>query len=123
MAIMNYIISDMRPLSTVESVAFRDMISKVAPHVEIVTRKTIGTQIDTKVSAMTANIISTLEKVEYASTTADIWTAHQRSYFGAVIFSLTISRIRTKIKGISLTRIRIRIKGFKRTRTGIRIKN
>ncbi|KAK0143398.1 hypothetical protein N1851_018469 [Merluccius polli] len=77
---------DMLPLSTVESEAFRYIIAKipirgggrgVAP-----CRHTFAKFIDREYEQMNIELKKSFEELEYISTTADIWTVHNRSFMG-----------------------------------------
>uniref|UniRef100_A0A3Q4H3B9 HAT C-terminal dimerisation domain-containing protein n=1 Tax=Neolamprologus brichardi TaxID=32507 RepID=A0A3Q4H3B9_NEOBR len=83
--IARYVVEDMKPISTVESHAFRQLISHIpvrgragkAP-----CRKTFSSFLDQEYANMESELKNTLDMVEYISTTADIWTVHNKSFLG-----------------------------------------
>ena len=84
--IAGYVVGNMLPLSTVESKSFRAILAKipirgggqgVAP-----CRNTFDKFIDNEYEKMNIELKKSLEELEYISTTADIWTAHNKSYMG-----------------------------------------
>lgn len=83
--IARYVVEDMLPISTVESVAFRELISKIpVKRREGVPpcRKTFSKYLDNEYAKMEVELKKTFEKLEHVSTTADIWTAHNKSFLG-----------------------------------------
>ncbi len=82
--ISRYIVEDMLPLSTVESDSFRAIIAKIPARegVSPPCKNTFSKCIDAEYAKMNAELKKTFEHVEYISTTADIWTAHNKSYLG-----------------------------------------
>ncbi|XP_065893472.1 uncharacterized protein [Dysidea avara] len=84
--VMEYIIDDMLPLTTVESPAFKKLINELSPcPVQLPDRKTLSSYIEQEYDAMMRLIKETLGTVEKVSTTADVWTAHHRSYLGVTV--------------------------------------
>lgn len=84
--IARYVVENMLPLSTVESESFRAILAKipirgggrgVAP-----CRNTFAKFIDGEYEKMNIELKKSFEELEYISTTADIWTAHNKSYMG-----------------------------------------
>lgn len=82
--IARYVVENMLPLSTVESDSFRAIIAPIPKRAEVgpPCRKTFSKYIDTECAKMIAERKKTFEYLEYVSTTADIWTAHNKSYLG-----------------------------------------
>ena len=79
-----YIIDDMQPLSTVESPAFRKLISNICA-TQIPDRKSFIQHIDKVYDSMLSKIKQILEKIDVVCTTVDVWTAHHRSYLGMTV--------------------------------------
>ncbi len=84
--IARYVVENMLPLSTVESESFRAILVKipvrgggtgVAP-----CRNTFAKFIDSEYEKMNIELKKSFEELEYISTTADIWIAHNRSFMG-----------------------------------------
>jgi len=79
-----YVIEDMRPLSTVESPAFRKLINSVCP-TQLPDRKSFTAYLDTVYDPMVDKVKKTLQKVDIVSTTVDVWTAHHRSFLDMTV--------------------------------------
>ena len=79
-----YVVENMLPISTVESDSFRALISKIPRKVGVgpPCRKTFSKYIDTEYARMNAELKKEFEQLEYLATTADIWTAHNKSFLG-----------------------------------------
>uniref|UniRef100_A0A8D0A5B8 HAT C-terminal dimerisation domain-containing protein n=1 Tax=Sander lucioperca TaxID=283035 RepID=A0A8D0A5B8_SANLU len=84
--IARYVVENMLPLSTVESESFRAILAKipirgggrgVAP-----CRNTFAKFIDSEYEKINIELKKSFEEIEYISTTADIWTAHNKIYMG-----------------------------------------
>ncbi|KAK0137463.1 putative AC9 transposase [Merluccius polli] len=82
--VARYVVEDMLPLSTVESASFRELVSKIPVRggVRLPCRKTFSNYIDAQYAEMNVELKRTFDKLEYLSTTADIWTACNKSYLG-----------------------------------------
>ena len=74
----------MLPISTVESDSFRALIAKIPTRGGASTpdRRTFSKYLDAEYVKMNAELKKSFDKLDYVSTTADIWTAHNRSYLG-----------------------------------------
>ena len=87
--VAKYIIDDMLPLSTVESPAFRKLVSGLLSaslqSVEMPNRKSLSSYIQKAYEMMVKKIKETLEGVSQVSTTADVWTARHHSYLGMTV--------------------------------------
>lgn len=60
---------------------------KIATHnnVRLPQRKTFASDLEREYATMEANLKAELEEVDFVSTTADIWTANNRSYMGIIM--------------------------------------
>uniref|UniRef100_A0A671TQG9 HAT C-terminal dimerisation domain-containing protein n=1 Tax=Sparus aurata TaxID=8175 RepID=A0A671TQG9_SPAAU len=79
-----YVIKSMLPLSTVEDDSFRAIIAKIPKKAGACTpcSKTFAKYLDAEYPKMNTELKKCFEEVDFLSTTADIWTAHNRSYLG-----------------------------------------
>ena len=82
--ISEYVVEDVLPLSTVESPAFRKLIGRISS-APIPDRKSFTQHLDKAYDEMEKKVKEALENIDSASTTADVWTAHNRSYFGMTV--------------------------------------
>lgn len=79
-----YVVKSMLPLSTVEDDSFRAIIAKIPRKAGVCTpcSKTFAKYLDVEYAKMNTELKKSFEELEFLSTTADIWTAHNRSYLG-----------------------------------------
>ena len=79
-----YVVENILPIKTVESDSFKAIIKKipVRENVKIPCRKTFSKYLDDEYANMHRELLKAFEEIEYVSTTADIWTAHNKSYLG-----------------------------------------
>ena len=97
--ISEYIIEDMLPLSTVESQAFRRLIGGISS-AQVPDRKSFTLHLDKVFEAMEQKVKATLEVIDAVSTTADVWTGHNRSYLGMTVHwvdSTTLKRCKAAL--------------------------
>uniref|UniRef100_A0AAQ4QFC3 HAT C-terminal dimerisation domain-containing protein n=1 Tax=Gasterosteus aculeatus aculeatus TaxID=481459 RepID=A0AAQ4QFC3_GASAC len=83
--IPRYVVDDMHPLSTVESVAFRQLISKISVingGSGQMCRNTFSSYLDREYAKMQVELKKTFEGLQHVSTTSDIWTAYNKSFLG-----------------------------------------
>ena len=66
-----YVIEDMRPLSTVESPAFRKLLGSICP-TQLHDRNSFTVYLDTVYDSMVSKVKKTLETVDIVSTTIDV---------------------------------------------------
>ena len=75
------VIEDMLPLSTVESPAFRKLVNGISlAQVSLPDRKSFTVHLDKAFDAMNQRVKSTLDGVDFVCTTADVWTAFNKSF-------------------------------------------
>ena len=82
--ISEFVVEDVLPLSTVESPAFRKLISGISS-AQVPDRQSFTQHLDKAYDEMERKVKESLENIDSASTTADVWTAHNRSYFGMTV--------------------------------------
>ena len=83
--VASYIVEEMLPLSTVESPSFRNILSKIkiiGKGQPTTDRKTFTAYLDNCYKEMEIELKQQFETVEFVSTTADIWSSHNKSYMG-----------------------------------------
>ena len=83
-AIARHVVEDMKPISTVESTSFKHIVSliPVAGGSRQMCRKTFSSYLEKQYTKMEKELKTTFEGLGYISTTADIWSAHNRSFLG-----------------------------------------
>lgn len=79
----------MLPLSITEHPSTREMMAVMRPEFTLPSRRTLGRDLDTCMERVRSNLITTLYGIKIVATTADSWTAHNRSE--SKYFFLTLS--------------------------------
>uniref|UniRef100_A0A3Q3F7Q8 BED-type domain-containing protein n=1 Tax=Labrus bergylta TaxID=56723 RepID=A0A3Q3F7Q8_9LABR len=85
--VAEYVVEDMLPLSTVNSPAFKKF--HVLPD-----RKTFAKDLDKADAVMEKELKKTLDAQQYVSTTADIWSANNKSFMGVTKAAIACKRFR-----------------------------
>ena len=104
-ALAEYVIEDMQPLTTVESPAFRKLIGSICPY-QLPDRKSFTQHLEKIYDMMVKKVKEVLEAVDGVSTTADVWTAHHRSYLGMTVHWIdkdTLKRCKAAIACVRIT--------------------
>ena len=80
-SLVSDIIEDILPLSTVESPAFRKLVSGISSlaQVSLPDRKSLTAHLDKAYDTMDQRVRSTLDGVDF------VWTAHNKSFFGMTV--------------------------------------
>uniref|UniRef100_A0A3Q3MSV0 BED-type domain-containing protein n=1 Tax=Labrus bergylta TaxID=56723 RepID=A0A3Q3MSV0_9LABR len=92
--VAEYVVEDMQPLSTVESPAFKKLVSKIPTNAS-----------NDKVTAAAA-LKKTLDAQQYVSTTADIWSANNKSFMGVTVHWIDADALTRKKAAIACKRFR-----------------
>ena len=104
--ISEYVIEDILPLSTIESPAFRKLVSSISSaQVSLPDRKSFTAHLDKAFDMMDQRVKSTLDRVDFVCTTADVWTAHNKSFFGMTVHWIDPSTLQRCKAAISCTRL------------------
>ena len=99
-----YVIEDMLPLSTVESHAFRKLLNSLCS-TQIPDRKSFTDHLDHQYDLVVQKVKSSLASVEHVSTTADVWTGHNRSYLGMTVHWIDPATLERRKAAISCCRV------------------
>ena len=76
--ILKLVTTDLQPLSVVENTAFRELLTKIDPEYEIVSRKRLDLQLlPERYHAERGKLLQEMEAVEYVSISTDFWTSRQ----------------------------------------------
>ena len=101
--VAQFIVNDMLPLSTVESPSFRKLINALSSSVQLPDRKSLSSYLEKAFESIIEKVKEALDGVDRVSTTADVWTAHHRSYLGMAAHWID----HTYVKKSSLTHIKL----------------
>ena len=81
-AVVKYIVSEMRPLRTVNSESFREMLLTFNPRAEVMGQEKLRSRISEAFTSFKVNLISKLKNIDHVCITTDAWTANKRSFLG-----------------------------------------
>ncbi|CAM4537339.1 unnamed protein product [Leuciscus chuanchicus] len=107
--VASYVVEEMLPLSTVESLSFRKIICKIpiaGTDQPFSDRKTFAMYLDKCYAMMESELKKTFESTEYVSTTADIWTCHNKSYIGMTAHWIDPSNFHREKAALACKRIK-----------------
>ena len=79
---LNFVVSDMQPLSVLEGGGFKRLMEYVNPRVKVMCYETLKTRLIKKFEAVLEQVKTEIADVQYVCTTADIWSQQARSYLG-----------------------------------------
>ncbi len=103
-----YVVEEMLPLNTVDSPSFRAIINKIPTTVnaELPHRTAFSSYMEKEFAVMERNLKAALNEVDFVSTTADIWTANNRSYMGVTLHWISKSTLERNKAALACRRIR-----------------
>ena len=95
-------------MSTVEKPAFRRLVTRLAniDQCHIPCRKTVTDKINELRTNKTEEMISTLQRISYVCTTADIWSCMNKSYFGVTCHFIDPDSFQRKSYMLACERLR-----------------
>ena len=99
-----YIVEDMLPLSTADSPAFRKLIGGVYS-TQVPGRKALTLHLDKVFVGMESKLKGILETVDFVCTTADVWKACNRGFFGMTIHWIDPTTLQRRKAAIACTRL------------------
>ncbi|KAF2890205.1 hypothetical protein ILUMI_15968, partial [Ignelater luminosus] len=82
--VINFIVEEMRPICTVEKPAFVKLVEGLSGK-NPCDRKTLRSKLEAAKSTVIGYIKEELAKTKYVCTTADIWSAQNKSYLGVTV--------------------------------------
>ena len=104
--VAQFIVNDMLPLSTVESPSFRKLINALSStSVQLPDRKSLSSYLEKAFESMIKKVKEALDGVDHVSTTADVWTAHHRSYLGMTAHWIDQKSLKRQKAAIACVRV------------------
>ena len=82
MRIFDYIVADARPISTVDSTYFRNMLKEITPRVNICCAKTLKKMVAKSYIDFKSKLKVKFESAVSVCLTADVWGSLKRSFLG-----------------------------------------
>ncbi|KAK0144052.1 putative AC9 transposase [Merluccius polli] len=107
--VASFIVEEMLPINTVESPTFRKILSKIpltGDRRPCSDRKTFTAYLDECYLKMESELKKTFESLPYVSTTADIWSSHNRSFLGITVHWINPRNFKREKAAIACKRIK-----------------
>ena len=104
--IIDFVIEDMQSFSVVEQPAFVRLIHSLQPTKKVINRKAAVVAVEKRFENMMSKLVTELEAVKYLCTTADIWTAHNRGFFGTTVHWIEASTLCRRSAELGCSRFR-----------------
>ncbi|KAK1884417.1 Transposable element Hobo transposase [Dissostichus eleginoides] len=109
--VAEYVVEDMQSLSTVESPAFRKLVSKIPVNTTndkqvLPDRKTFAKELDKAYAIIEKELRKTIDAQDYVSTTADIWSPNNKSFLGVTVHWIDADTLKRKKAAIACRRFR-----------------
>ncbi|XDV25909.1 hypothetical protein PO909_029735 [Leuciscus waleckii] len=105
--VAGFIVEYMLPLSTIESPRFRKILDKIpATRKPTSDRKTFSHYLDKCYSDMESKLKRTFESLDHVSTTADIWSANNKSYLGMTVHWIDSISFKREKAALACKRVR-----------------
>ncbi|KAF7705749.1 hypothetical protein HF521_021035, partial [Silurus meridionalis] len=107
-AIERYVVENMQPVSTVESPAFRQLVSMItcSGRTQQMGRKSFSNYLDKEYSKMESVLKTTFEGLQYIATTADIWSVHNKSFLGLTAHWINTATLQCQKAALACKRIK-----------------
>lgn len=101
---VNYIVADAKPLSTVDSEHFMKMVGCLNPRFEMFSRRTLASMVAKEFTAFKSELIALVAKVGTVCLTADAWSSNRRAYLGVTLHWLNDSTFARQSRPLALKR-------------------
>lgn len=96
----------MQPLRLVEEPSFIELIKRVQPKRNVLSRPTLTLLLNERFIEMKNKIREQLTTIQYVGTTADVWSASRRSFLGMTVHWLDPITLNRKSAAISCFRLK-----------------
>ncbi|KAL0202532.1 hypothetical protein M9458_000550, partial [Cirrhinus mrigala] len=103
--VLNFLVDDVQCFSLVEQPSFRKLIEGISGGKKVMCRKTLMQRIDREFAVMKESVISKLINVDTVCTTADIWSAQNRSFFGVTCHWIDKDTLERHSAALACTRL------------------
>lgn len=107
--VFNFIVEDCQSFHLLEQPGFRKLIAGLTEGFMCMDRVALFTKVDQAFSRMREELVAKLRGVQYVCTTADVWTANGRSFFGMTCHWIDTDSLERKSAALGFTRLQGRI--------------
>lgn len=102
--VLEYIITEMRPLRTVEADSFKALVMGLCPSATVMCRQTLKERINCAFDDMKTKLQSEFSNTDYICTTADLWSSANRSFLGMTAHWIDKQNLTRKSVGLACVR-------------------
>ncbi|XP_072224584.1 uncharacterized protein zbedx [Leuresthes tenuis] len=103
--IFTFIVEDCQSFYVLEQPGFKKLIAGLTEGLKTMDRVTLFTKVDLRFSRMREELMAKLSKIQYVCTTADIWTASNRSFFGMTCHWIDTETLERKSAALGFARL------------------
>ncbi|XP_053300187.1 uncharacterized protein zgc:161969 [Pleuronectes platessa] len=107
--IYDFIVEDCLSFYVLEQPGFMKLITGLTEGLKSMDRVTLFTKVDQSFSRMREELMSRLSSVQYVCTTADLWTANNRSFFGMTCHWIDSFSLERKSAALGFARLQGKI--------------
>lgn len=107
--ILDFVVEDCQSFYLLEQPGFKKLIAGLSEGLKVMDRVTLFTKVDQAFSKMREELMAKLSNIQYVCTTADIWTANSRSFFGMTCHWIDPDSLERKSVALGFARLRGRI--------------
>ncbi|XP_061568382.1 uncharacterized protein zgc:161969 [Cololabis saira] len=107
--IFSFIVEDCLSFYVLEQPGFQKLIAGLTEGLKAMDRVTLFTKVDQSFSRMREELMAKLSGIQYVCTTADIWTANNRSFFGMTCHWIDTETLERKSAALGFARLQGRI--------------
>lgn len=107
--VFSFIVEDCHSFYVLDQPGFKKLISCLTEGLKVMDRVTLFTKVDQGFARMREELMTKLCDIQYVCTTADIWTANNRSYFGMTCHWIDPESLERKSAALGFTRLSERI--------------
>ncbi|XP_062339313.1 uncharacterized protein zgc:161969 [Osmerus eperlanus] len=104
--VLNFILEEVQSVSFLEQPSFRKLVEGLSGRPLAMDRATLIAEVEKAFSNMKARLVGKLNTVQSVCTTADIWTANNRSYFWMTCHWIDESELVRKSAALACARLR-----------------
>jgi KRAB domain-containing zinc finger protein len=104
--IVDFIVSGMLSLNTVDLPAFRNLITGLQPNRTVMSRLTLRKLLLDSSAELKSKLIAILSNQKFVATTADCWTTYGKAYLGITVHWIDRDSLERKSACLALRRIR-----------------
>lgn len=104
--ITDFVIQDMQSFNVVEQPSFIRLIQGLQPTKNVISRKVVTSTVARRFSDMCLMLTNMFCSIRYLCTTADIWSSHNRGFFGTTIHWIDENTLQRRSAAIGCSRFK-----------------